>query len=829
MAPTFGTVTPSSIVVVLPALPTNATSLSLQMRQGTGTFVAPPGVSATLTGGTSVAIKSLSSSTTYGFRAVANGTGGTTAGTEATQATLAPIPAAPQAPNYLDVTDTTVTVEAPSLPAGATSMTLQQKRTRETSDSFVDVASATGLGSNAQTVVTGLSPDTPYTFRYRCDAAAPNDLGVGTDIRTLAQMGVPGLPTFTNLTSTSVTVTAPPLPVGALSMTLQVRPDSSATFSDLKTGFMGSDSYPVTYAPVVRNTYFRFVTVGGRLVTIGDDRSPTTLPAAPTIAAGSITSHSMTFNTVDTSGTNWDTGGKYNMPGWTLQKRIQGTGDAGWTIAFGYNWLHHALNDTDTFNDFAPSTAYDFRYLADGAAGTAYGAIASFTTTAGPEAGEPGLPTFSNIGPHSVDVRAPSPLPVYADHLKLQYNGGNGWTDVADNLKAGALTTASGLGAATGYTFRYLAISTTTGLTPTDGPRAIATTTTEDPEVPGVPTIGATTQTSIAVTFPSITVPARTASLTLQYKLGGAPDSAWSDWTPIQQPGGTTLTVTGLSAGRSYAFRAKAHPAYGDTTHTITGTAITAYTTAPAPSAPGAPVSIAVVDLNTVDVTAPALPVNADDLTLQGLPDQGAEDYVNIEVHLAPGQVTRVYGLTAGASYRFRYVAVGSGGSTPSALYSSIIMPSYTASWQTIGALGGTISCKGIRIPDPTVGAVTVARGTQLRLCSYLATDWDQRTVTATINGVATNFNIRLSDPCIYYWNVNDGGGNAVGGFVNGVNRAQSATWIAPSTPGTYTATLTVVDQGGANQAPTETGTRADTARTQYDSPLTFKLTVTVS
>ena len=128
---------------------------------------------------------------------------------------------------------------------------------------------------------------------------------------------------------------------------------------------------------------------------------------------------------------------------------------------------------------------------------------------------------------------------------------------------------------------------------------------------------------------------------------------------------------------------------------------------------------------------------------------------------------------------------------------------------------GGPIKCAGIRWE---YSDYTIAAGTQGVLSAYLASDFDQRDVV--IQGVM-NSGI-YSDPCSYTWAASGGS------FLNGVNTGASAVWIAPTQKGTYTLTLTVDDQNGANQPTHENGLRNDAARGYNDDPVSFSVQVTV-
>ena len=84
-----------------------------------------------------------------------------------------------------------------------------------------------------------------------------------------------------------------------------------------------------------------------------------------------------------------------------------------------------------------------------------------------------------------------------------------------------------------------------------------------------------------------------------------------------------------------------------------------------APSPPSAPTFSSIAQTSVV-ATAPTLPANATSLTLQRKFSWEMEtSYAVVATGLAGGSATTASGLNGGNSYAFRYLAVGSGGSTP--------------------------------------------------------------------------------------------------------------------------------------------------------------------
>ena len=181
------------------------------------------------------------------------------------------------------------------------------------------------------------------------------------------------------------------------------------------------------------------------------------------------------------------------------------------------------------------------------------------------------------------------------------------------------------------------------------------------PAAPATPGFSNVQATSLEVPVPSL--PANASQLKLQRKQTGQPDANYEEVAQFDSYYwyvGQTAQIYGLTAATAYTFRWLAAGEGG-----TTAGASADITTAPAPpDAPDSP-QFSDITLNSLKVTAPALPANAVSLTLQqklDWQDDGA--YVEVATGLAGGAVTTVIGLSPSTTYVFRYLAVGPGGST---------------------------------------------------------------------------------------------------------------------------------------------------------------------
>lgn len=381
-------------------------------------------------------------------------------------------------------------------------------------------------------------------------------------------------------------------------------------------------------------------------------------------------------------------------------------------------------------------------------------------------------------------------------------NGGP-YTEVTTTPYTNTSYTNTGLTNGTTYYYVVAAVHGYYG-TSANSNQASATPTTggTPPAVPGAPTNLTATAGDAQVTLSWTASTGATSYNVKRSTVTGGP------YTQLGTPTGTSYTDTAVTNGTTYFYVVTAVNTSGESGNSNQAQAIPS---APAAGAPGAP-TFSNLQVDAVRVTAPALPTDATSMNLEGKVS-GQPLYTLIETGLAGGAVSEVMGLDSGVTYSFRYVAVGDGGETPGTA-ADVTIPTQSIAW----AAGNAISCGGIRYPDT---GVTIGAGLQGRLSAYLATDWDTR--TATLNTTpATTITGTYSDPCSYTWSATGGS------FLNGVNKGQSAIWVAPTTAGTYTITLTVDDQNSLNKTTAEGGGRNDAGIGYNEQPLTFQITVIV-
>jgi hypothetical protein len=502
------------------------------------------------------------------------------------------------------------------------------------------------------------------------------------------------------------------------------------------------------------------------------------------------------------------------------------TGDVPPAGANSWTSVGHA-SGLESFTDTTaqPSTSYWYRCVATSDPTSTsnradqYGEAVLIATDSADLPAAPDAPTFGARTTTSVEVIAP-PLPARSHWMKLQRrivdDPDGAYTDLKDQVTAGEKTNVTGLTPGVAYHFRVAAVGSA-GITP--GAHAAITLGALPPEKPEPPTFDQVAQTSLRVTLPAL--PARAESLTLQMKLSTAPETAFANVDGATQSlGERSVLLSDLLPETDYRFRCVANGPGGSTVGDVVGV----QTGLGAPGAPDAPDFVA-VDVNSVDIQAPPLPANAQTLTLQGrLVELGApgQPFADVATRLEGESLWRAEGLSSGATYEYRYVAVGLGGRTPGGA-ALVTIPVPQVTW-----LSGTpIECAGIRQPQK---GITVAAGTEVKLSSFLATDFDLR-ATNVLGQITTK---RFSDTCTYVWTAANGQFDRAVNAQGTMALGQDVRWLAPHVPGTYTLTLTVDDQNGLNQPrdgntnALEGGLRDDAEQGFNDSALKYTISVNV-
>jgi hypothetical protein len=669
-------------------------------------------------------------------------------------------------------------------PTGGTIVTLSSSSNSATVPSSIVVAA--GTNSTTFTVNT-----TTVTTQTNSTISAVS--GGTTKSATLTiKPPAPAAPvSLTNIRWDTVRVKAPPLSSGATSLTLQKKKSVDTTFTNVATGLAGGTETDAWGLIESTNYDFRYLAVGTGWNSAGPSSSIITLPQPPTeLEYQNINASSFEIIVPP-------------LPAGALSLRVerdlQGDESTFETIAES-----PTPGSIISVSGMVPGQSYYYRCVSIGNGGASAGYRSLVRTN--PIA--PDAVQFPAIGPDYLFVFTPS-LPIGASLLRLEKKLASDPPDMYSPVSTGYGSELVRVGDAmpnTQYSFRCVAIignNSATGLEAT-----VLTSLPLEPLQPPAPTISVTnaeTEPHVygIINRPSLS-PAPTA-LKLQKKIAFETDASYATAIDFNNGYGTySFTMT---RGRIHVMR---YAALHNGTEML-----------------GPPIAIAVLpdnfelpapDIKLLSSTSlqaflPALPPQTNSLKLQVKLAQHSntayEDLVIGQLGLAIIQVSQ---LTPGEIYDFRCVAVGP-------FYSKlghaarIGMTAQNVNWTP----GTAIACAGIRYPATNT---SIAPGAEGRLSAYAAVDWDIRSVNGEPQAG------QYSDPCSYTWSDNSGRG--VSAFKNGNNTGPSPIWIAPSISGTYTITLVVDDQNGANKAISDQGGRNDASLGYNDDPVKFSISVTV-
>jgi fibronectin type 3 domain-containing protein len=629
---TFDDVTATGLSAQLPVLPTRASTFSLQKKLGIEADSAYATIAQNIGSEANVPVTGLVAATAYTFRAVAVGAGGTTSGAGAEVTTLPNAPSAPGAPAIGQIAQTQLVATAPALPASALTLTLQKKLATTGDEAYSTVAN--GLTANEATPVTGLSPQTAYSFRYLAVNAGGTTPGAATDATTLPN--------------------APDAPQNLAAQGEDAKVELSWSASTGATGYQvkrsATDGGPYTViaaavtAPsytdqTVSNgtTYFYVVAAfnGGGQSANSSQASATpqqpapgapVLPAISQVASDSlrVTAPSLPERAVTLS----------------LQKKGAAQDQNSYvTIATGL-----AAGAQTTVTGLAPETAYAFRYLAVGVGGETAGAEVEATTLVEAPIAPAGLSAAGSDAQVQLSWTASARADSY--QIKRATATGGPYTIL---IESQAGTTYADTAVNNGTAYYYVVIAHNAGGSSAPSEEASATPQEPAPVAPGAPVVSGIAIHQVLVTAPAL--PAHAASLTLQKKSAAAADSAYADVATGLAAGAQT-TVTGLDAASSYAFRYVAVGAGGNTA----GSAVQATTLPEPPSAPSGLLATAGDGQVSLSWTATA---GADSYTLKRKSGAGPWSVV------APSLTSPAYldtGLTNGTTYTYVVLAANAGG-----------------------------------------------------------------------------------------------------------------------------------------------------------------------
>jgi hypothetical protein len=314
----------------------------------------------------------------------------------------------------------------------------------------------------------------------------------------------------------------------------------NVTFGAGVTTSSGVQTLPTSQSAELR----AFTCTNGNVVFAGMAGGP-----APTQPPGQVTGLSIGVATPSSVALTWQApaaGGA--AAGYTVDYRITSVGGA-WTS-------QSAAGTSMTVSGLAAATQYDFQVIANNLAGSgAASSVVTGTTLAAPTQvpGQvtglvAGGPTASTVNLAWTAPGAGGATTSYTAQYRL--TGATGWNTAASGI-AGTGFTVTGLAAATGYDFQVYAVNAAGN--GTASALASATTSVAPPGLPTALTAGVAT----ATTMPLGWVAPATGGAAASYSVRWSQHAA-NTWTTINNIGGTSTTITGLTANTSYDFEVQA-------------------------------------------------------------------------------------------------------------------------------------------------------------------------------------------------------------------------------------------------------------------------------
>ncbi len=554
----------------------------------------------------------------------------------------------------------------------------------------------------------------------------------------------------------------------------------------------------VTYDHEAKASYTVTVTAddgegGTAMVTVAisvtDVNEPPAAPAAPTVAAASRTSLSVSW----TAPTNT---GKPAISDYDLQYR---KGTDSYT-----DWAHSGTGTSATITGLDPGTSYDVQVKAKNAEGESGWSPAGSATTTANNAPDFGATTATRSVPENTAAGEDIGAAVVATDADtsdtLTYTLGG-----ADAASFDIVSTSGQLRTKSGVTYDHetkasyaVTVSAEDDHEATDSIAVTISVTdvNEPPAAPAAPTVAAASRTSLSVswTAPTNTGPA-ISSYDLRYRAGTS-----GDWTNgPQDVSGTSSTITGLAFGTSYQVQVRATNAEGDSGWSASGSSST--TANSAPTFPGTTAARSVSENSAVGTSVgaavAATDADAGDTLTYTL---GGTDAASFDIVASSGQLRTKTGVTydheAKATYTVTVSAAdGEGGTdtvTVTISVTDVNEPPAAPAAPTVAAASRTSLSVSWTAPTNTGKPAISDYDVQYRKGTDSYTDWAH-------SGTGTSATITGLDPGTSY-DVQVKAKNAEG--ESGWSPAGSATTTANNAPdfGATTATRSVPENTAAGE-----------------------------
>ncbi len=501
-----------------------------------------------------------------------------------------------------------------------------------------DASCSSTAVSGATEDLTGLSPNTSYTYRAYGDSSCSTEVAAASAF--LTKPGKPTTPAAAVGAGTGkLTITSSVTGGGTLTRWEYKQKEGTGNFdSDWTTISSTSTSLSHTVSGLTDGTNYQFKVRAVNATGNGaeSDASAAVQPKAVTLAAGSIEAATATLTIANHAGD------------WHYKANAAPDASCSSTAVSG---------TTKDLTGLSPNTSYTYKAYGDSSCNTEVAAASAFLT-------KPGKPTTpaAAVGAGTGKLTITSSVTGSGTLSRWEYKRKEGtgdfdanWTTIS-STSTSLSHTVSGLTDGTDYQFKVRAVNATGNGAESDASTAV------QPK---------------AVTLTAGSVEATTATLTISnhagswhYKANAAPDASCSSGAVT----GTTEDLTGLSSNTSYTYRA-----YGDSSCSTEVAAASAFLTKPGkPTTPTAAVGAGTGKLTiTSSVTGGGTLTRWEYKQKEGTGNFDS-DWTTISSTSTSLSHT-VSGLTDGTDYRFKVRAVNATGNGAESDASAAVQPKAVA------------------------------------------------------------------------------------------------------------------------------------------------------
>jgi titin len=332
----------------------------------------------------------------------------------------------------------------------------------------------------------------------------------------------------------------------------------------------------------------------------------------------------------------------------------------------GSTWSTFSSSATGTsvvVSGLTNGTAYVFRVAATNCMG--FGAASAASASVTPNQTPTAATGLSVVGAGSSNVTltwgAVTASPAVTDYrVEYSTDGGATWTTYADGVSTSSSASLTGLTTGLSYSFRVSAINSI-GVGAATGASTAVVAGTVPATIAAAPTVTASPGTVLVIWGVPANGGSALTTAELQYSTNGG--GSWTTYSGTVDLTGA-ITVTGLTGGQAYVFRARTNNFFGSSAWSSASSSVTAQA-ATAPSVVTGLASTPGSAAGSIDLTWTAPASNGSPITdyLIEYSSDGGVTWQTFAHPVSAATSITVTGLTPGTQYLFRVKAVNSIGS----------------------------------------------------------------------------------------------------------------------------------------------------------------------